>query len=113
MDGLTLIFPMDGFRLCARTSACQRFFLLAQLAFLHGGFVIFLCFAFFEADRARRAGRQAVSETVTVIVSEELGFSIYHSNRPFVAGLCAQSTAVARLFVYFDDFPDHILFPHF
>ena len=72
MDGLTLIFPMDGFRLCARTSACQRFFLLAQLAFLHGNFVVFLRFTFLKADRARRAGRQAVSETVAVIVAEEL-----------------------------------------
>src|SRR5574344_1880369 len=113
MDGLTLIFPMDGFRLCARTSANQRFFLLAQLAFLHGNFVVFLCFTFLKADSSCGAGRQAVSETVAVIVAEELSLSVYHSDCTFMAGFCAQTAAVARCFVYFDNFPHHVPFTPF
>src|SRR5574344_1115599 len=113
MDGLTLIFPMDGFRLCARTSACQRFFLLAQLAFLHGNFVVFLRFTFLKADRARRAGRQTISETVAVIVSEKLRFSVYHSDCPFVAGFCAQAAAVTFFLINSNNFSNHVPFTSF
>src|SRR5574344_2436249 len=104
---------MDGFGLCARTSVGQRFFLLTQLAFLHGNFVVFLCFTFLKAYSSCRAGRQAVSETVAVIVAEELSLSVYHSDCPFMAGFCAQTAAVAFLFINSDNFSNHVPFTSF
>jgi hypothetical protein len=94
-------------------SRSQRFSLFAQLAFLHGAFVVFLRFAFLKADRVRRAGRQAVSETVAIIVAEELGLSVYHADCPFVAGFCAQTAAVTFLFINSNNFSNHVPFTSF
>ena len=61
-----------------------------------------------KGDRPGGTSRQAVTQTIAVILSGQLRLAIYHLNGPFVAGFCANSAAITSFFVDFNDFSYHI-----
>ena len=86
MRGLRLLFPLVG---------------------LHGRLVIRRRFALNKMDGIHRAGGQTVTETVTVIVTQELGLAVHDADGALVAGRRTRAAAVALFFVNVDDFADH------
>jgi len=60
-----------------------------------------------EGDGVRRTGRQAVAQSVAVVVAEQLGLAVHHADGPFVAGRGTGAAAVTFFFVYMDNFPFH------
>ena len=67
------------------------------------------CILFDEADRAGWTGRQAVAQTIAVIIAQELGLAVYHADRAFVAGLGTETAAVAFLFVDLNNSSFHMV----
>ena len=100
-------------RLCtaARTAGMRRALRFFHVL-LHGFFIVCRRFAFDKADRARRADRQAVSETVAVVVAQKLRLAVDHADRALVAGRCTQTAAVAFFSVDFNDLSYHAVFLH-
>ena len=60
-----------------------------------------------KGDRTGRTYRQAVPETVAVIVTEQPCFSIRYADGAFMAGSCAKTASVAFFFINLDYLPFH------
>ena len=97
----------DAFRLRSRATAGQLFPLLLKVLLIYRGLVVFGGLALLKTDCARRADRQTVSQTVAVVVTQKLCLAVYNADCPLVAGIGAQSAAVALFFIYFDNFSNH------
>ena len=69
--------------------------------------IICRCFAVFKAYCARGASRQAIAESVAIILSHKLCFAVHHADCALVASFGAKSAAVAFIFVYFNYFSYH------
>ena len=61
-----------------------------------------------KGDCAGRTGGEAVPKPVAVVLPEQAGFSVDHSDRSLVAGVGAKAAAVAFFLVNFDYFTDHV-----
>lgn len=83
-SSVRLQLPCLGARAAAGQGSCIFVFLMSldRLGIVCGGFPLH------EADRVCRTGRKAVSQAVTVIVSQQTGFPVHHADCPFVAGFC-------------------------
>ena len=80
---------------------------LFLLCFFHCFFVVFGSFPFFKSDRTGGTAGQTVAETVTEIFPDQLSFAIDDVDSSFMARLGAETAAVAFLFVYMYDLPNH------
>ena len=67
-------------------------------------FIVFGRFALRKCDCTGGAGRQAVAQSVAVVVTHELCLATDHLNRTLVARRCASTAAVAFFFVNLNDF---------
>jgi Flp pilus assembly protein protease CpaA len=76
---------------------------------LNGFFVVCVCFALYESDGAGGANGKTVAEAVAVIVSQQLRFSVHHTDCAFMASVDTEATTVAFFLVDLDDFSDHYL----
>ena len=85
-----------------RGSGCHMLF--------HRFGVICSGFPLYKRDGAGRAGGETVAQTVTVVVAQQSGFSIYHADSSFVTGGRAESAAVTFLFVDLNDLSYHNIF---
>ena len=83
------------------------------LSILHCCLVVSGGFPLLKGDRAGRAARQAVTKAIAEILPHQLCLAVDDINSTFVAGGCAQPTAVAFFFVNMDDLPNHIYFLQF
>jgi hypothetical protein len=77
------------------------------LASAHSLFIIGKGFPFGEGDGIHGTGRQAISQTVTVILLEKTGFSLYQPQSAFMAGAYAQTAAVTPAFINRNDLTCH------
>ena len=79
---------------------------------------IFLCrflviggsFSFHKGNCTCRTGWKTISQTITIIISQKFGFSVYHADRALVTGYGTSAAAVTFFFVYLDNFPNHFHF---
>ena len=62
---------------------------------------------FLKSYRTGRAGRQAIAQSVAIILPQQLRFAVDHTNGALVAGLGAQAATVALALVNVNDFPKH------
>ena len=85
----------------------SRLFFQLFLIFQNGSFVIGCGFSFYEGDGVCGTGREAVSQTVAVVFTEQLRFSAYDSDCAFVAGPGTEPAAITFLFIYMNDFSDY------
>ena len=98
-------------RAAAFDMAFVRLFCEFLFVFKHGLFVVSGGFAFGERDCSRRAGGQAIAESVAIIVAKKFCFSVHHADRAFVASRSARSATVTFFFVDMNDFSFHRLSP--
>ena len=95
------------FALAAGASAgCFAFF---RHICLYSPFVISRRFPFHKCDSTCGTYRQAIPQTVTVVISEQCGFAVYHTNGAFVAGLRTQTTAVTFFFINLYNSTNHVV----
>ena len=87
--------------------------LLFLLVFLNRRLIVRRGLTLLEADRARRAGRQAVAHAVTVVVSQELRFPIHDADRALMAGTGTDSTAVAFILIDMNKLSYHLVILRF
>ena len=115
--GYGLVPPgmLDRFDLAARTAAGQRLFRfhVFRLRGEHRRMVVGGSLPLLKGDRTRRTGGQAVPQAVAVVLPQEPCLPVHHADRALVAGVRAQSAAVAFLFVYRDDSAFHCRHPPF
>src|SRR5699024_6563297 len=104
-----LLFPVQTPGLAAWTSAGQRSRLRRLLLLIsqHSGFVIGSGFPLRKGNGPGGTGRQAVSQTVAVIVPQKLGFAIHHADSTFVTGFGTGATSVTFFFVNMDNLSNH------
>ena len=83
------IFLLMGnlFGIGSRTSAWQLCCLFFCLCSFDSLFIISCRFSFYERNRIYGAGRKAVSQPITIIITEQLCLSIDHANGSFMASL--------------------------
>ena len=107
-------FPGDGPGLAAGTATGQGrgrgagsalFFGLLSPAHRFG--VIGGSLPLLKGDGAHRAGGQAVAQTVTIILAQQLCLAVFHADGTLMAGIGAQAAADAGVLVDFDDFSFH------
>ena len=77
--------------MCSRTATRERF--CCPLCCKYSRFIISRCFPLFKSDGIHRASRQAISQAVTIIFSQQLGLSVYHANGTFMTGCRTSTTA--------------------
>ena len=77
----------------------------------HRRFIVGRGFPLYKGDGPRGAGGQTVAQTITVIVPQKAGFSIYHADGIFVAGFGTQAAAVAFFLIDVNDFANHMKVP--
>ena len=65
-------------------------------------FVIRESFSFFERYCIFGSSREAISETVAVIISDEDRFAFFDGDGSLVAGICAKSATGTFVLVYFN-----------
>ena len=80
---------------------------LLGLTFPHGLPVVCGRFPLLKGDGSRGAGRQAVAQTVAVVLAHEPGLAVDHVDGALVTGLGAQTAAVAFVLVNVDDLSYH------
>ena len=88
---------------CAGASAGNTLF----LGSLYSIFIISGSFPFHKGNRTCRAGRETVTQAVTVVITQEPSFPVYHTDGSLMASVCADPTAVALIFIYLDDSSYH------
>ena len=64
--------------------------------------------ALHKMDCICRAGRKAVPQSVTVIISQELRLPVHHADRTLVAGSGAGSASVAFFLINLYDLAYHV-----
>ena len=97
-----------GNALAGRTGATagkRRF--LCFLRSQHSGFIVGGCLPLFKGNSIHGASRQAIAQTVAVVLPEQLCFAGYNANGTLVAGSGAQTAAVAFLFIDGNDSSDY------
>ena len=97
-----------GNALAGRTGATagkRRF--LCFLRSQHSGFVVGGCLPLFKGNSIHGASRQAIAQTVAVVLPEQLCLASYNANGTLVAGIGAQTAAVALFFIDGNDSSDH------
>ena len=73
----------------------------------HGGLVIGGGFPLLKGDGACMAGRQAVAQTITIMLMHQLGLTVHQRNSAFVTGVDTGAAAVALFLVDMNDLADH------
>ena len=58
------------------------------------GFIVGRCFSFFKRNGVHWTGWQAITETVTVVFSQQFCFTVYDTDSSFVTGVSTKATAV-------------------
>ena len=114
------IASRSGFFVCnrsgltSRTSAgechpfCLHFFLHpSALIFLHCLFIIRCRFALHKGNRGSGAGRQAIAQTIAVVIAHQLRLSVYHSDCAFVTSGGTGTAAIAFILINFNDSSFH------
>jgi hypothetical protein len=79
----------------------------AFFCILHSLFVICRRLALHKADSTGWTGRETVAKPVAIVLPKELSLAVHHSDSSLVAGLGAQTAAVALFLIYLNYFSDH------
>ena len=73
----------------------------------HSSFIVGWGFPLFKGNGIHGSSRQTIAQAVTVVLLEQFCLAIYNANGIFVAGIGAQTAAVALFFINGNDSSDH------
>ena len=102
---------LDGLTDRPRAAAGQRLFLRGFRS-QHSCLVVSRSFSLLKGNGVLRTGRQTIAQAVAVVLVEQLGFAVYHTDGPFVTGAGAEAAAAAFFFVDGDNSSDHVRSPY-
>ena len=74
------------------------------------GFIVGRSLPLFKGNCVHRAGGQAVTQTVAVVLPQELCLAIHNADGTFMAGAGTEAAAVASVFINGNDSSDHGMF---
>jgi histidine ammonia-lyase len=64
-------------------------------------------------EGSRYISRQAIAQSVTIIVTDQLRFSVYHGNGSLMACIRAKSASVAKVLINFNNLSYHVFLLHY
>ena len=99
---------LDGLTDRTRAAAGQRLFLRGFRS-QHSCLVVSRSFSLLKGNGVLRTGRQTIAQAVAVVLVEQLGLAVYHTDGSFVTGAGAEAAAAAFFFVDGDDSSDHVI----